>query len=117
MNEPGPAATANYAPPKGTPVCRFARKAFAVRVRRIALPFTHDPAVLDERHAAPPVPLCQSHHTHAIDFKHMSASATRRCGVLDAKEQHRDSILLFRRRLYETFTRTRSSRRQALGSR
>src|SRR5207342_921314 len=77
----------------------------AVRARRVALVLAHDPSVVDERDASGASGGVQGQHTHAIDFKHMSASATPAMRqYLDAKEQHRDSILLFRMGdFYETF--------------
>ena len=68
VNDPGPTATANTSTDEQRHAerCQFARQAFAVRARRIALPFAHDPAVLDERHASRRVPLCQE-PSHACD--------------------------------------------------
>src|SRR6266705_1282869 len=53
--------------------------------------------VFDERHASRARRRVQRQHTHALDLKNMSTSATPAMRqYLDAKQQHRDAILLFR---------------------
>src|SRR5438128_11688128 len=68
-----------------------------MRACPVAGPLEHDSIVLDQGGASCARCRIQRQHTHALDFKHMSASATPAMRqYLDAKEQCRDSILLFR---------------------
>src|SRR4051794_20459560 len=75
----------------------FARQSFRVGARSIAAPLVDHAAVGDERDTAGARGAVECEYAHAIDFKHMTASPTPAMRqYLDAKQQHRDAIVLFR---------------------
>src|SRR3954471_8316266 len=75
----------------------LARQPFRVGARSIAAPLVDHAAVGDERDTAGARGAVECEYAHAIDFKHMTASPTPAMRqYLDAKQQHRDSIVLFR---------------------
>src|SRR3954470_8073249 len=75
----------------------LARQSFRVRARSIAAALVDHAAVGDERDAAGARGAVECEYAHAIDFKHMTASPTPAMRqYLDAKQQHRDAIVLFR---------------------
>src|SRR4051812_8210384 len=75
----------------------LARQSFRVGARSIAAPLVDHAAVGDERDTAGARGAVECEYAHAIDFKHMTASPTPAMRqYLDAKQQHRDAIVLFR---------------------
>src|SRR3954468_18792268 len=75
----------------------LARQPFRVGARSVAAPLVDHAAVGDERDAAGARGAVECEYAHAIDFKHMTASPTPAMRqYLDAKQQHRDAIVLFR---------------------
>src|SRR3954470_6038192 len=75
----------------------LARQSFRVRARSIAAALVDHAAVGDERDTAGARGGVECEYAHAIDFKHMTASPTPAMRqYLDAKQQHRDAIVLFR---------------------